>query len=113
MPILLTLTTYGWEKLYTEKMCEAYQRDYGWIYCTFSLPWAIMVRKELLKVEAENRRGCYMQKSGGSWGSWKHFNLGRRKQTRSYCYVDDAVKATIMLMDSDYNKPINIDQIGS
>lgn len=20
---------YGWEKLYTEKMCEAYQRDYG------------------------------------------------------------------------------------
>ncbi|RLI24120.1 NAD-dependent dehydratase, partial [Candidatus Bathyarchaeota archaeon] len=22
-------TFYGWEKLFTEKMCEAYQRDYG------------------------------------------------------------------------------------
>jgi nucleoside-diphosphate-sugar epimerase len=33
---------------------------------------------------------------------------GDGKQTRSYCYVDDAVKGTITLMESDYDKPINI-----
>ena len=33
---------------------------------------------------------------------------GDGKQTRSYCYVDDAVKGTMMLMESDYDKPINI-----
>jgi len=33
---------------------------------------------------------------------------GDGKQTRSYCYIDDALKGTIMLMESDYNKPINI-----
>jgi nucleoside-diphosphate-sugar epimerase len=33
---------------------------------------------------------------------------GDGKQTRSYCYVDDAVRGTIALMESDYDKPINI-----
>ena len=33
---------------------------------------------------------------------------GDGKQSRSYCYIDDAVKATILLMESDYDKPINI-----
>ena len=33
---------------------------------------------------------------------------GDGAQTRSYCYVDDAVKATNLLMESDYAKPINI-----
>jgi nucleoside-diphosphate-sugar epimerase len=33
---------------------------------------------------------------------------GDGKQTRSYCYVDDAVRGTIMLMESGYDKPINI-----
>ena len=33
---------------------------------------------------------------------------GDGKQTRSYCYIDDAVKATTLLMESEYDKPINI-----
>jgi nucleoside-diphosphate-sugar epimerase len=33
---------------------------------------------------------------------------GDGKQTRSYCYIDDAVKGTVMLMESDYDKPVNI-----
>ena len=34
--------------------------------------------------------------------------LWRRKQTRSFCYISDMVKGLIKLVDSDYNKPINI-----
>jgi GDP-D-mannose 3',5'-epimerase len=33
---------------------------------------------------------------------------GDGKQTRSYCYIEDAVTGTVMLMESDYDKPVNI-----
>jgi len=33
---------------------------------------------------------------------------GDGKQTRSYCYIDDCIKGTVMLMESDFDKPINI-----
>src|SRR5205807_9167249 len=33
---------------------------------------------------------------------------GDGKQTRSFCYIDDAVRGTVMLMDSDFSEPLNI-----
>jgi len=33
---------------------------------------------------------------------------GDGKQTRSYCYIDDAVIGTTMVMESNYCKPVNI-----
>ena len=33
---------------------------------------------------------------------------GDGKQTRSFCYVDDLIKGMILLMESNYQKPINI-----
>ena len=33
---------------------------------------------------------------------------GDGSQTRSFCYVDDLIKGMILLMNSDYRKPINI-----
>tara|TARA_Y100000991_G_C21953953_1_gene341150 strand:+ start:147 stop:548 length:402 start_codon:yes stop_codon:yes gene_type:complete len=33
---------------------------------------------------------------------------GDGKQTRSFCYVDDLINGLIALMDSNYNKPINL-----
>ena len=33
---------------------------------------------------------------------------GDGKQTRSYCYIDDALDGTVLLMQSNYDKPINI-----
>ena len=33
---------------------------------------------------------------------------GEGKQTRSFCYVDDLIEGLISLMDSDYDKPINL-----
>ncbi len=98
---------YGWEKLFMEKMCEAYIRDCG------------------LDVRIARYHNIY-----GPYGTW---NGGREKapaalcrkiaeapnpgeieiwgdgkQTRSFCYIDDCVRGTIMLMESDYEKPLNI-----
>jgi len=33
---------------------------------------------------------------------------GDGKQTRSYCYIDDAIRGIVLLMESGYDKPLNI-----
>jgi GDP-D-mannose 3', 5'-epimerase len=98
---------YGWEKLYTEKMCEAYQRDYG-MNIRILRYHNIYGPEGTFKGGREKSPAALCRKvaeanSSGSISIW-----GDGKQTRSYCYVDDAVKATILLMESDYNKPLNI-----
>ena len=98
---------YGWEKLYTEKMCEAYQRDYNMdirilrYHNIYGPEGTYTGGKE--KSPAALCRKVAEATNPGSIEIW-----GDGKQTRSYCYVDDAVKATNLLMESDYDKPINI-----
>ena len=98
---------YGWEKLYTEKMCEAYQRDYGMdirvlrYHNIYGPEGTYEGGRE--KSPAALCRKVAAAKTPGTIEIW-----GDGKQTRSYCYVDDAVKGTIALMESDYAKPINI-----
>jgi GDP-D-mannose 3',5'-epimerase len=98
---------YGWEKLYTEKMCEAYQRDHNMdirvlrYHNVYGPEGTYKGGKE--KSPAALCRKVAEATNPGSIEIW-----GDGKQTRSYCYVDDAVKATILLMESDHDKPINI-----
>jgi GDP-D-mannose 3',5'-epimerase len=98
---------YGWEKLYTEKMCEAYQRDYNMdirilrYHNIYGPEGTYKGGRE--KSPAALCRKVAEVKSPGTIEIW-----GDGKQTRSYCYIDDAVKATILLMESNYDKPINI-----
>jgi len=100
-------TFYGWEKLATEKMCEAYKRDhdldvrivrYHNIYgpnCTY--------KGGREKSPAALCRKVCEAADPGMITIW-----GDGEQTRSYCYIDDAVAGTIMLMESAFSEPINI-----
>jgi GDP-D-mannose 3',5'-epimerase len=98
---------YGWEKLYTEKMCEAYQRDYD-------MDIRILRYHNIYGPEGTYKGGrekspaalCRKVAEATNPGTIEIWGDG--KQTRSYCYIDDAVKATVLLMESDYDKPINI-----
>jgi nucleoside-diphosphate-sugar epimerase len=98
---------YGWEKLYAEKMCEAYQRDYG-------MDIRILRYHNIYGPEGTYKGGrekspaalCRKIAEAENPGTIEIWGDG--KQTRSYCYVDDAVKGTIKLMQSNYGKPINI-----
>lgn len=98
---------YGWEKLFAEKMCEAYQRDYGMdirilrYHNIYGPEGTFKGGKE--KSPAALCRKVAEAPNPGTIEIW-----GDGKQTRSYCYIDDAVEATILLMESDYNKPLNI-----
>jgi GDP-D-mannose 3',5'-epimerase len=98
---------YGWEKLYTEKMCEAYQRDYN-------MDIRVLRYHNIYGPEGTYEGGrekspaalCRKVAEATNPGTIEIWGDG--KQTRSYCYIDDAVKATTLLMESDYDKPINI-----
>jgi len=98
---------YGWEKLYAEKMCEAYQRDYG-------MDIRILRYHNIYGPEGTYKGGrekspaalCRKIAEAENPGTVEIWGDG--KQTRSYCYVDDAVTGTIKLMQSNYGKPINI-----
>ena len=100
---------YGWEKLYTERVCRHYREDYGLetrvvrfhnIYGPLGTydggreksPAAIC--RKLALVEDE-----------GVVEVW-----GDGKQTRSYCYVDDCVEGIQRLMESDHSEPLNLGQ---
>lgn len=98
---------YGWEKLYSEKMCEAYKQDYG-------LDIRIMRYHNIYGPEGTYKGGrekspaALCRKVAETHNPGTITIWGDGKQTRSYCYIDDAVKGTIKLMESDYEQPINI-----
>ncbi len=100
---------YGWEKLFSERMCKHFYEDYSLdtkvaryhnIFGTFGTydggrekSPAALCRKI---VEAKiNKKG-----SIEVWGDGN--------QTRSYLYIDDCVDATLSFFNSKYNGPINI-----
>jgi nucleoside-diphosphate-sugar epimerase len=98
---------YGWEKLFTEKLCEAYKKDYGLeiriaryhnIFGPYG-PW----EGGREKAPAALCRKVAEASNPGEIEIW-----GDGKQTRSFLYIDDCIKGTIMLMESDYDKPLNI-----
>jgi nucleoside-diphosphate-sugar epimerase len=95
------------EKLYTEKMCEAYNRDYGMDICVlryhniYGPEGTYTGGRE--KSPAALCRKVAEAANPGTIDVW-----GDGNQTRSYCYIDDAVNATILLLESKYIKPINV-----
>ena len=100
---------YGWEKLFSERMCRHFTEDFGLItrvarfhnvYGPFGTydggrekaPAAIC-RKV---IEAE----LYGKKEIEIWGD------GR--QTRSFMFIDDCIKGILLIMYSDINEPLNL-----
>jgi len=98
---------YGWEKLFTEQMVKAYQRDYG-------LDVRIARYHNIYGPEGTYRGGkekapaalCRKVAEAPDPGTIEIWGDG--KQTRSFCYIDDCVEATVKLMESDYDEPVNI-----
>lgn len=98
---------YGWEKLYTERLCRHYYEDFGLqtyvarfhnIYGPFG---AYDGGRE--KSPAAICRKVALAKQTDQIEVW-----GDGKQTRSYCYVDDCVEGVYRLVQSDYHQPLNI-----
>lgn len=98
---------YGWEKLFSERMCRHYYEDYG-------LPTYVVRFHNIYgplgtyeggreKSPAAICRKVALARDGGEIEVW-----GDGKQTRSYCYIDDCVEGLSRLMQSDHHAPLNL-----
>ena len=98
---------YGWEKLYAERVVQAYGRRFGFAvriarfqncYGPFGT-W----RGQRAKAPAAICRKVAEAPDGGSVEVW-----GDGSAVRSYIYVDDMVEAILTLTRSDLEGPVNI-----
>ena len=99
---------YGWEKLFSERLYLAYNRNYG-------IPIRIARYHNIFGPEgtwqggrekapaAICRKVAELPEEGGSIDVW-----GDGKQTRSFLYVTECIEATYRLMQSDFMGPVNI-----
>ena len=100
---------YGWEKLFSELACEYYLEDYGFknhvvrFHNIFGPLGTYQGGKE--KAPAAICRKIALAKDNETIEVW-----GDGKQTRSFCYIDDCIEGLYRLMQSDYQKPINLGQ---
>jgi nucleoside-diphosphate-sugar epimerase len=98
---------YGWEKLMTEKMCEAYKRDYG-LDIRIARYHNIYGPRGTYKGGREKAPAALCRKVAEAKDEGTVRIWGDGKQTRSFCYVDDCVMGTYKLMESDFTEPLNI-----
>lgn len=100
---------YGWEKLFSERMCRHFREDYGIqtrvarFHNVYGPNGTYDGGRE--KAPAAICRKVIQAKRSGnhSIGIW-----GDGLQTRSFMYVDDCIKGIKMIMDSDWVEPINL-----
>jgi len=100
---------YGWEKLFSERMCRHFREDFGlrtrvarfhnvygpwgtWYGGREKAPAAIC--RKVIEAKLAGRREIEI------WGSGE--------QTRSFMYIDDCTKGVDLIMNSDILEPINL-----
>jgi len=100
---------YGWEKLFSERMCRHFMEDYGLSvrvprFHNVYGPHGTYAGGREKAPAAICRKVIEAQLSGsGEIEIW-----GDGEQTRSFTYVDDTIDGLFRLMDSDVTEPINL-----
>ena len=98
---------YGWEKLFSERLYFAYQRNTGInvkvarFHNIFGPQGTWTGGKE--KAPAALCRKIAEAENGGTIEVW-----GDGKQTRSFLFIDECIEAIRRLMESDFSGPVNI-----
>ena len=98
---------YGWEKLFSERLYFAYNRNYN-------IPVRVARYHNIFGPEGTWKGGrekapaaiCRKVAYAGLADTIEVWGDG--KQTRSFLYIDECIEATRRLMDSDFIGPINI-----
>lgn len=98
---------YGWEKLFSERLYLAFNRNYG-MQCRVARYHNIFGPEGTWDGGREKAPAALCRKvaqamDGGEIEIW-----GDGKQTRSFLYIDQCVKATQLLMRSEFAGPVNI-----
>jgi len=100
---------YGWEKLFSERMCRHFEEDFGLVarvarYHNVYGPHGTWNGGREKAPAAICRKVIEAKRSGNHeieiWGNGH--------QTRSFMYIDDCVLGTQMIMESNIDEPINL-----
>jgi nucleoside-diphosphate-sugar epimerase len=100
---------YGWEKLFSERMCRHFYEDFGIEtrvarYHNVYGPLGTWDGGREKAPAALSRKVATAKISGlhdiQIWGDGE--------QTRSFTFIDDCIKGTLLLMESDVREPLNI-----
>ena len=100
---------YGWEKLFSERMCRHFEEDFGLVarvarYHNVYGPHGTWDGGREKAPAAVCRKVIEAKLSGKHeieiWGDGH--------QTRSFMYIDDCVKGTLAITNSDIDQPINL-----
>jgi GDP-D-mannose 3',5'-epimerase len=100
---------YGWEKLFSERMCRHFEEDFGlqcrvaryhnvygplgtWTGGREKAPAAIC--RKVIEAKSSGKRQIEI------WGDGK--------QTRSFMYIDDCARGTQAILESEIHEPINL-----
>ncbi len=100
---------YGWEKLFSERMCRHFEEDYG-LQCRVARYHNVYGPLGTWTGGREKAPAAVCRKVLEAKISGKHEIeiWGDGKQTRSFMYIDDCTKGTKMIAESDIPEPINL-----
>jgi GDP-D-mannose 3',5'-epimerase len=100
---------YGWEKLFSERMCRHFREDFG-LYTRVARfhnvygPFGTWEGGREKAPAATCRKIIHAKENGETeveiWGDGK--------QTRSFMYIDDCIKGILAITDSNILEPINL-----
>ena len=100
---------YGWEKLFSERMCRHFQEDYGIQvriarYHNIYGPHGTYDGGREKAPAALCRKVIQAKKNKEN----KVLVWGDGQQTRTFLYIDDCIEGTLRLFNSEYSDPVNI-----
>jgi nucleoside-diphosphate-sugar epimerase len=100
---------YGWEKLFSERMCRHFEEDYG-LTCRVARYHNVYGPEGTWNGGREKAPAAICRKVIEAKNSGRHeINIwGDGRQTRSFMYIDDCVKGTQMIAESEIDQPINL-----
>ena len=100
---------YGWEKLFSERMCRYFREDFG-LTTRVARYHNVYGPNGTYEGGREKAPAAICRKVIEAKLSGKHEIeiWGDGKQTRSFQWVDDCVKGTQMIMNGDYVEPLNL-----
>lgn len=100
---------YGWEKLFSERMCRHFREDYG-LYTRVARFHNVYGPHGTWDGGREKAPAAICRKviDAKENGATEIEIWGDGKQTRSFMYIDDCLHGLMAIMDSDILEPINL-----
>ena len=100
---------YGWEKLFSERMCRHFEEDFG-LQCRVARYHNVYGPLGTWTGGREKAPAAICRKVIEAKATGKHEIeiWGDGKQTRSFMYIDDCTKGSQAILESEIHEPINL-----